>query len=114
MALNYELGKIANFKQICFQDNKMNPLTHALIFATMALGINEITKQNWKTFYSRLHLWEKVNGTYLTKNSLPIYITAEEVKKHIGLSTNASSVTTLRFLKSFARKLEDIEQSIDR
>ena len=114
MALNYELGKILNFKQVCFRNSKMNPVTHALIFATMAVGLNEITKQKWKKFYSRLHVWEKVNGTYLTKNGLPIYITAEEVKEHIGLSTNASQTTALGFLKNFSRKLSDIEQSIDR
>lgn len=112
MALDWYFGKIKNFKQICFQNKKMNPISHSLIFATMVIGINEITKKNWAKFYARLNFWERVNGPYLLKKGKPFLISAEEVKRHIGLSTNASVFSDARFLRNFSMKLKDIERSI--
>jgi len=112
MSLDYRFGEIENFKKICFQKGKMNPLSHALVFATIAIGVNEITKRNWIKFYARLHFWELVHGTYLSKDGKPVLISAEEVKRHIGLSTNASMLSEAGFLRNFSRKLKDIEQSV--
>jgi len=112
MALDWYFGKVENFKQVCFQNKKMNPVSHSLIFATMVIGMNEITKKNWAKFYARLHLWELIHGAYLSKNGKPFLISADEVKRHIGLSTNASVFSDARFLRNFSRKLKDIEQSI--
>ncbi len=112
MSLDYRFGEIKNFKRICFQKGKMNPLSHALIFATIAIGINEITKRNWIKVYARLHLWELVHGAYLSKNGTSVLISAGEVKMHIGLSTNASPLSETGFLRNFSRKLQDIEESI--
>ena len=112
MSLDYRFGEIENFKKICFQKGKMNPLSHALVFATIAVGVNEITKRNWIKFYARLHFWELVHGTYLSKDGKPVPISAEEVKRHIGLSTNASMLSETGFLRNFSRKLKDIEQSV--
>ncbi len=112
MSLDYRFGEIENFKKVCFQKGKMNPLSHALVFATIAIGINEITKRNWIKFYARLHFWERVNGPYLLKKGKPFLISAEEVKRHIGLSTNASVFSDARFLRNYSMKLKDIERSI--
>ncbi len=112
MALDWYFGKIENFKQVCFQNGKMNPITHSLVFATMVIGVNEITKKNWAKFYARLNFWERVNGSYLLKKGKPFLISAEEVKRHIGLSTNARVFSDTKFLRNFSMKLKDVEQSI--
>ncbi len=112
MALDWQFGKIKNFKKVCYIKGRMNLVSHSLIYATMAIGLNEITSKNWTKFYARLHLWELVHGSNLSRNAKRILITADEVKMHIGLSTNASVFSDAKFLSNFSRKLREIEGSI--
>ena len=126
MALNYKLTDIDNYNNLCWfpipegkvQDYRMsyttcevegkeyfmNSVTNTLIWATMSVGISEITNKNWKDFYVRIHLLEELGGTFLNKvnklgESNPRPIEEKDVKDHIGLSTNAENLTELKFIK---------------
>jgi hypothetical protein len=101
MPLTYNLNKIADYKNACFRtDGDLSPLTQSLIFATMPVGINQITEKNAEEFYTRLNLIERVNGTFLrTADGKDLFITPEDIRKHIGLSTNATPRTRPQFLK---------------
>jgi hypothetical protein len=78
---------------------RLDYVTTTLIWSTMIIGVSEITKKNVDHFYSRLRLWEKVSGAFLIdKEGKPCLIEYEDVEKHIGLSTNATSVSNLKFL----------------
>ena len=113
MSLNYELTKIENWKTKCLKETGgVNGLCQSLIFATIPVGIYEITEKNWKKFYARLHFCETVHGPYLMRNGEPSMITPEEVKGYIGLSTNASTLTDSQFLKRFAYVVRDIEAGV--
>lgn len=68
----------------------LNPLTETLIFMTMTVGIGEITNDNWPEFYARVKLFEKLDGPFLYKDGSDWFIEPEDVKNHIGLSTNAT------------------------
>jgi len=67
----------------------------------MSIGMSSITEKNWKDFYTRMKLLgsdrsllrRDENGGYT------VPISAQEVKDHIGLMTNASTLTKLQFLK---------------
>jgi hypothetical protein len=85
-------------------DRKWLPLTEALVWATMHIGINSITEKNWQEFYYRLNKWERLTGTSLRvfNSEVTRYITPLEVYMHIGLYTNASSLSK----KEFNEKLE--------
>lgn len=81
---------------------------NALIWATMAIGIHAITEKNWKDFYARLAAEEKLFGARRrTGDGEPLFFTADEVKAHIGLHTNASRMTDAqwrkRLLENFVR-----------
>jgi hypothetical protein len=58
----------------------------------MAIGIGNITKKNLHEVQVRLELWQDVVGALLTratgKGLKPVRVTAEDVKRHVGLSTN--------------------------
>jgi len=115
MALNYDLKDIKNYKLKVFrtvtkgeqgyeEDKKtytMRRIPKQIVFFTMSVGISDITEKNYEQFYNRLHLLEISNGTqYVThKTHRPMYTKLADVKKMIGLSTNASRKTTSRFLK---------------
>lgn len=87
MALNWNIEKIRDYKDL----DENWAVTEALIWATMIVGLGEITEKNYKKFYIRLHEIEIYNGSYLNRNSNPAYISLADVERHIGLHTNAGN-----------------------
>jgi len=98
MALNYNFSKVADHEKL-HEDNNEWQATDVLIWMTMAVGIHTITEDNHKEFYARLHLLEKLNGAMRTEGGKEKLFTLEEVKRRIGLSTNASTLTRNQFIK---------------
>lgn len=107
MSLNYELGKIKDWKTVTRAtaehddpgrgykkgDEIMSPVTNTLIWCTLGIGMGEITEENVYEFYGRLRIQEALNGAYLRYHEegggiRDEYITLEQVKAHIGLTTN--------------------------
>jgi len=79
-----------------------------LIFLTMNIGINEITKKNYKRFYNRLHFLENQlpSGAYLTYAGEPYPYTMEMIEDLIGLKTNATNLTKSKFIKNSTQHTE--------
>lgn len=89
-----------------------HPVTNALVFGTVAIGMNSITKDNWQDFYNRLNMWERTVGPQLWRGDIPKddprnWITPLEVYMHIGLHTNASNKTEAQFLKDCYANLKE-------
>ena len=77
-------------------DRTQASVTRALIFATMHIGMNEITATNYQEFYLRIKFYERLFEPLLSFNSEELQdarITIQDVKDHIGLSTNATNET---------------------
>lgn len=76
-------------------------VTEALIFATMYVGLGEITDKTAEKFTQRLNVWSKVFGpavTIATASGVePLKITLADVQRRIGLRTNASRLTDQQF-----------------
>ena len=79
-----------------------------LIFLTMNIGMDEITKKNYKKFYNRLHFLENQlpSGAYLTYADEPYPYTMEMVEELIGLKTNATNLTKSKFIKNSTQYVE--------
>lgn len=120
MALHFDLTGIADFDNVCFEpdgkDRRMKPRSDSLIWASMFVGIDKITEKNYQEFYTRLSIHERLFGAMLRKASVPEEVnvavthtdlpcTLEEVRQHIGLSTNAERMTDLQFGKRLMRRL---------
>lgn len=120
MSLNYDLTEIKNYDDLCWlpdevdEDGKktfsINPVTHALTFLSMSIGMGEITKKNWKEFFIRVAAYEAVEGASLHKPgasypAIPRPITKEDVVNHIGLATNVSDISANEFHKRLAKNL---------
>lgn len=122
MSLDYNLTKIANRKTVCFTgggDNiEMRPVTEAMIFRTMSLDMGEITEKNWKEFMFRSRLYTKVFSAPMTRHDRDgspegLDFSPEDIKSHIGLTTNVSTKSRAGFLKRVIRVLErEAERSI--
>jgi len=98
----------------------MRGVTEALIWATMLLGIPQITEKNYLEVYKRNLKLGKVGINFLNQwkdddTLIKRVFTLEEIKQHIGLSTNASTRTNAAFNKNLLRILnEEIDRKIQR
>lgn len=75
-----------------------HPAVQSMAFATMSLGINKITEENWEAFYER-YIQHNVALGY---GSEWWYLTPPMVKSFIGFKTNASSITDHKWKLSLA------------
>jgi len=97
MALTYDLTTIPNYEERCYEQRDdgiyLHPVTEHLIWASMNTGIGSITLSNHEEVWRRLRIWSHV------LDSRKPYVTAEDVRRHIGLTTNASRKTKHQFHK---------------
>ena len=116
MPLDFNWSKVENHKEVCWRrpDGQVNGVTESLIWATMTVGISEITNKNYEEFHRRLLEYDICSNTYpiTTKKIGSRHLTLEEVRKHIGLSTNASEVTRAAWEKRLKQVLADKVESI--
>jgi|TARA_R100000149_G_C5805286_1_gene90871 hypothetical protein len=119
MALNWYISEVEDWDNYCFEpapenpkEERMTPLTNQLINMTMAVGMHEITKKNYREFYTRMLLLGLDKSLYtLDEDGNQVGIQLEDVKRHIGLGTNASSIRLDKLLKNiYLRKLETVER----
>jgi hypothetical protein len=125
MSLRYDLTKIP-VETITFfptEEDKKNdsgflkPKTNALIWITMFVDLNEITKKNVDEFWWRLQFLLSIDCGYFQwkeeqekKHGIPCSpweITKQDLIDHIGLSTNASKKTRNQFCKRYLETLKD-------
>lgn len=119
MALHWDVTKCKNHKSLTAEGEW--PITNALIWATMSVGIRDITEENIPEFYARLSVWESIVGAMLyetdteTGKATERGVTVEDLRKRIGLHTNASSMTRAEWRKNLAayfdRKADEHKRS---
>jgi hypothetical protein len=114
MSLNWSLVQIKGYETLCWipeegksRTQRLAPVTETLIFLTMPVGIGQITERNAGEFYARVHAWERVTmARRMNRDGETVFITPEQVFAHVGLSTNASSMTKIGFAKNLFKRLE--------
>jgi len=95
MSLNWSAENTPQYKR----HGTTTPVTDALVFMTLAIGINEITDSNARIFFHRVDMLEKLFGAQLMSQDGETCITWLQVQDHRGLRTNASTLTDTQFLK---------------
>ena len=118
MALTFDFSRIANHEALCFRvvtvDNPaagevageryVNAKTEAVVFGTMACGINKLEGDYLDIFIERMMFLERVHGARRRRHDpergafVDVYFTANELREYAGLRTNASSMTRTQFL----------------
>jgi hypothetical protein len=105
MSLNWDMSKVEDHRDLI--DNEWG-ITQAVIWMTMAVGMQEITKDNVGEFCRRAALLQAVDGPWLVGG---IYVTDEMIQKYVGLGTNVSNETWAKWAK---RQLSDVDRLIER
>ena len=121
MTLNYDITRIAMYKDNydeAYQEYKqlgstytdVKPFLKGLIFSGGMVALSSITFKNVGEWYARLKLCEEMYSAYLTskydedkKEWVNVPLEAKELAKHIGLSTNHSTVTRSQWTKNVKR-----------
>ena len=116
MALHWNLSKIKDNETVCFYEKDgaraMKGVTETLIWATMIVGLPDITEKNAEEFYFRIRFYERTQGALRTRFSAdgeditPVFVSADEVRKHIGLGTNASRETRPAWIKRMSMHID--------
>ena len=112
MSLDFDVSKIKDFANVttsAFDINgrpQWNPVTNALVWWTIPLGIYKITEDNVDAFWKRLQLWQAIVGPVLNYADGDIWLTQDDVVAHIGLSTNATSKTQTQFMATCQKQLD--------
>jgi hypothetical protein len=83
-----------------------NYITWAIIIATMMVDIGEITAYNYREFYFRLSMHEKLFGSMITWQGQQRPITLAEVKDHVGLRCNVVDQSRSKFMRRVGQNWE--------
>ena len=114
MSLDFKLDKIENYEELCWESTgefdtdgeefvRIKNDTNIIIWATITLGLNRITEKNLVEWATR---WKMALGAGMVGRN----ITIQNLRDHIGLSTNASPLTMSRFnTKLYKWVKEDME-----
>src|SRR5262245_23079251 len=97
----WEMHEVKDWKNLYVSNNgganELNLVTSVLINYTMAIGVNEITEDNLDDVACRVALWEAIVGTALTTGEKKIFITRDDVARHVGLRTESASIELEEF-----------------
>ena len=92
MALTVDTRSIKNHKEVCYEAETKDgfpykPTTHYLAWGSMAIGIGEITENNYHEVYFRHKFINQISSW----NKSPLSVTLKDVYQHIGLETNVGN-----------------------
>ena len=124
MALTFNLTEISNYKEKCYRPiegeedkSELKGVTHSLIFLTVAIGMGSITKVNLHEFTKRVMILQRVHGEWLhfweDGEKVRVYITPQDIRMHLGMTTNASRMTLVQFRKSVFELLTESARSLE-
>lgn len=97
MSLNWDISNCNNWDDL--KSDKEWGITNTLIWATMSVDMKGITEENWAEFYSRVKAIEAAYGAICSSPDGDYFITIEDVKRRIGLTTNVATKTASQFFK---------------
>ena len=131
MPLNWSVKNVKDADDVCYFTATKNsvvhglvrgeeythPITNTLVFATMAMGLNEITEANIDEWESRLGLAYEVGwiskmvvfAGYENDGNIkwePRMLTRADLERHIGLETNANEESASAWRKRVWQEVE--------
>lgn len=116
MSLNWSITKVKNWEEVSLAEKNgvEGYKTEALVFATMTVGLRDITAKNVDEWTYRLGLVERLRGSFLSQyvpdesmpggmREVPYSFTREDVERRVGLATNADVLPRPRFVKKVTK-----------
>lgn len=119
MPLHWDLSKIKDKDSLYWKDNTFCKKTEMLILAMPCLGFPSITEKNYQGVFKRLWIWEKLHGALTGERTedgaTPSPFSLTDIRRHIGLKTNATSRTEKQFGEALFKGLcRDADAEIEK
>lgn len=119
MALEFDVNKVARKWEVCFnEDGSFSALTNAIALIFLHVKMSSLTEGNLDEFENRALLVQALFGPFLTTEKGPVYIREEEIRAHIGMTTNVThlgrAAWEAEFKRTAYRALEDRARQIRR
>lgn len=105
MALNWDVSAVVarEGEAYVWAGERLAAVAEALVWASMVTGVPALTEANWLTAAARLRAWESAVGPFLRSGPIP----ADDVRRHIGLTTNAAPLRLMDFERKLGRAVLD-------
>lgn len=116
MALHFGFSKVVDYQRVTTDPTnpeRWHPVADALVWLSVSCGFNRIDENNVDKVTKRIVAFQVVCGNYLRRNVgedkpwQPIYITPADVRRFIGMWTNASTMTDAQFTKKLGELAMD-------
>jgi hypothetical protein len=97
----WSMHAVANWQELYIAEEDgskhLNLVTSVLINYTMAIGINEITEDNLDEVSCRVLLLEAAYGPTLKMGQRAVFMTRDDVARHVGLRTESEPLELEKF-----------------
>ncbi len=116
MGLSWDITKVEDYESKCWievegeEGKRLNPVTDGLIWACMAVDMQQITAKNAEEFYTRYRMFSRAIG----RDSRERWLTLEDIEAHIGMWTNVTTRTKGQFHKRVAEIMRDTAERVIR
>jgi len=97
MSLAWSISKVKDYEELA-DDEWERIVTQVICFRTMSVGMGSITEANHEAWFRRSLLVEAVFGVGAHKDGEDYAITFADVRRRIGLRTNADRMTDKAFI----------------
>lgn len=77
-----------------FDDEDEAVITQTIVFLTMPVAIGHIKESNWKDFWTRVYILQKLHGAFMYRDGDNYFLTPKDIHRRIGLRTNVGSPET--------------------
>ena len=93
-----------------------HPVTEAIVWRTMSVGLGAVTEENIREFYSRSKLFDRITQTTpLYLKGVETHLTMSMLRNHIGLTTNVTNETRRKWMaRIFDYEFLTMERDADR
>lgn len=97
-----------------FEEGKWHPVTDALIWMTMSVGLPGITEKTVDKFVERALALQALSGGDLQSNDGRIVITEEDIRNHLGMRMNVGTESDATFKTKLFRMAIKEGELLDR
>ena len=117
MSLNFNFSKVADYQTVTadpFDPDKWHPVADALVWLSIICGYNSITLKNVDKVITRIMAYQAVAGAYLSHKGAPVYLTAADIRRFVGMTTNASTMTDAQWQRHLGKLATDYGHRLHR
>jgi len=111
MSLNFDFSKVPLYEEVTIDpadSTKWHPVADALVWLSLQCGFNEITPKNVNKVIDRIMAYQVVLGAYLHPAGGEIYIMPVDIRRFVGMRTNATRLTDAQWHRRLGRIADEV------